>query len=303
MKRFKNILVVYDFVPGCDETLQRAVDLATRNRAKLTVVHAHNPISNERKTMAERERLVKRVVAGLFLPSEQKNYFVRQGPPVDTVLALAKAFPADLIVAPEVSKGFYAQVMGLDTSSELLRRAACPVWIVRAQKSDTYRRIVAAVNAGKTGALDCPANRRILEMSSSLAILERAQLDIVYAWDYEGKERDTMTSELPRGKYTELSELARLRNLKHIVDLVEHVLDDFSDYKAVPIRGTPRDAITNYVKDQGVDLLVIDGKIDGPLKSAFVENTATHLLRSSGCSVLCSRPVPALVSQRLLEAA
>lgn len=31
MKRFKNIVMVYDLVPGCDETLARAEGLAVRN--------------------------------------------------------------------------------------------------------------------------------------------------------------------------------------------------------------------------------------------------------------------------------
>jgi len=303
MKRFKNILVVYDLVPGSDETLQKAVDLATRNRAQLTVVHTVNPITNERDTIAERERLLKRLVDGLFLPETQKAHVVRHGPPAESILKLARQIGADLIVTPEQNKGFYAQFLGLDTSAQLLRRAECPVWTLRPQKTETYRRIVAAVNAGKPGALDCLANRRILEIGSSLAILERAELHLVYAWDFEGKERDTVTSELPRGKYEELSARAQLENHQHIVNLVEHVLGDFVDYTAVPVRGTPRTVIVDYVKEQSADLLIIDGRIDGAIKSALIDNTATHLLQQSACSVLCTRPAPALASAGIRDAA
>jgi len=102
-----------------------------------------------------------------------------------------------------------------------------------------------------------------------------------------------MASELPRGKRNDLSTQARLRSLERIVELTEHVLGDFSDYKAMPIRGRPRGAIANYVKEQDADLLIIDGQVDNPIKAAFIENTTTHLLRQSGCSVLCTRPAPA----------
>jgi len=225
------------------------------------------------------------------------------GPPADSILSVARQIRADLILTPEQNKGFYAQFLGLDTSAQLLRRAECPVWIMRPQKAETYWRIVAAVNAGKPDALDCPANRRILEIGSSLSILERAELHLVYAWDFEGRERDTVTSELPRGKYEELSARAHLENREHIVNLVGHVLDDFVDYTAVPVRGTPRTVIVDYVKQQNADLLIIDGRIEGAIKSALIDNTATHLLQHSACSVLCTRSAPALVSAGVLDAA
>jgi nucleotide-binding universal stress UspA family protein len=293
MRRFKNILAVYDLVPGCDETLQKAVDLASRNRARLTVVQAINPVANPRETIAERERLMQRIMEGIFLPDSQKAGVVRQGPPAECILEIANRIGADLVITPEHNKGFAAQVLGFDISAELLRHANCPTWVVRKQSEANFKCIVAALNAGKADALDCQANRRILEIGSSLAVIEQAELHLVYAWDYEGRERDMMASELPRGKRNDLSTQARLRSLERIVELTEHVLGDFSDYKAMPIRGRPRGAIANYVKEQDADLLIIDGQVDNPIKAAFIENTTTHLLRQSSCSVLCTRPAPA----------
>jgi len=303
MQRFKNVLAVYDLVAGGDETLQKAADLAARNSAHLTVVHAANPLSNERQTIEERERLLKRIVAGMRLPNAQKTHIVRQGPPAESILAIADEIGADLIVTPELNKGFYAQVLGLDTSAELLRQAGCPTWVIRQQKRTSQKLIVAAVNAGKPDAADCPANRRILEISLSLASLEKADLHLVYAWDYEGNERDTMMSELPRGKYEELSSQARIRNLQYVVNLVEAKLGDFRDYTPVPVRGSPRNAIVEYVKDQNADLLIIDGRIDGAIKSALLENTATRLLQQASCSVLCTRAVQTELKPKISEAA
>jgi len=302
MKRFKNILVVYDVIPGCDETLQRAVDVATRNKAHLTVAHTVNPLSEERQTLDERDRLMKRVTGSLRLPPSQKSYVVRQGPGAECILKLAHEIGADLIISPDVTKGFYTRLLGFDVSTELLRRADCPVWIVRPQAAVHYRRIVAAVNVGKPDALSCPSNRRILEMASSMAILEEADLHVVYVWDYEGNERDMMHSELPPGRRQEISAQSRLKNLGLLVDLVEHVLGDFSRYTAVPIRGNPRAAIVDYIDQQDADLLIIEGRIDGALKSVLTENTATHLLNQSNCSVLFSRTIAETQAVRTLEA-
>lgn len=288
MRRFKNILAVYELVPGGDETLQKAVDLAHRNSAHLTVVHASNLFAEEHEKKEERERLLSRIMAGVQLPKGQKTLMVEHGPAVDSILKVADEIKADLIVTPEQNKGFYAKVMGADTSVELLRRAKCPTWIMRPRVTEGQARIVAAVNAGKPDALVCAANQRILELAASLAIVEKAQLHLVYAWDYEGDEREMMLSELPPGKYEELTEQARRRHRACIIDLVGHVLDDFIDYMAIPERGDPRSVIVDYVNNQNADLLIIDGRIEGALKSALIKNTATHLLRQTDCSVLCT---------------
>ncbi len=303
MKRFKNILAVYGFASGFDETLQRAIVLARQNEAHLTVVNAIDPIADERKILAERECILTRIVASIALPEAQKSHLVRHGQTANQILKVARTIQADLIVTPDISSGFYSQFLGFDTSMELLRRADCPVWIVRPGNEKNYRLITAAVNAGKNGALDCPANRRILEIGSSLAALENADFHVVYAWDYAGTERDMMASELPHGKHQELSELARLRNLDHIVGLVRHVLGDSLEFTPVPVRGNPHTAIIDYVEEQNTDLLVADGKIEGPIKTALIGNTVTHLLQQSSCSILLTRPIPTVRSDRLSEAA
>jgi len=303
MKRFKNILVVYDLVPGCDETLQRAVDLAKRNDAYLTVINAIFSSDKPLSILAERERLLTRILASIPLPKAKKSYLVRHGPQAEQILEDARTIQADLIVAPDVSQWFYLQLFGFDTSTELLRRADCPVWIVRPQKANNYSRIVAAVNAGKTGALDCLSNRRILEIGASLAALEQADLHVVFAWDYIGTERDMMASELPHGKYSEYTERARLKHLDDVTTLIGHVLGSSHGCTAVTAHGPPGKVIINYVEEKGADLLVIDGKIGGLISTALTNSTATQLLRQSSCSVLFAMPGPDARSAHRYEAA
>jgi len=303
MKRFKNILVVHDLAPGCDQTLQSAIELATRNDARLTIVHAINPAQDGRQIIAERERILNRLIGSLDLPASQKTCLVRHGPPAQEILKDARRIQADLIVTSDISSGFYTKFFGLDTSTELLREADCPVWVVRPAKGRNYRRIIAAVNAGKENALECPANRRILEIGSSLATIEKAEFHVVYAWDYEGAERDMMTSELPPGKYQEHAEMARLRSLGQIVTLVRNILGEGIKYKPLPIRGHPRNVIIDYINEQEADLLIADGKIYSPIKSALIENTAAQLLEQSTCSVLLTRPVLRIMPVRTPKAA
>ena len=293
MKRFANIMVIYDLDPGCDETLQRAVDLAARNSANLTLLNVCGALIDERNVLAERKRILGRVVAGIDLPASRKSCVVRHGPAVPQILGEARSRQIDLIIAADAPVGFYAQVLGLDMVGELLRQADCPVWVVRSNTRESYGRIVAAVNAGKADALACPANRRILEMASSLARFEGSQLHVVYAWDFEGNERDMMASELPSGKYEAHLQTVRLVHLEKLVALITHVLGSTLDCLPVPVRGEPARAIIDYVGQHDADLLIADGPIDGPVMALMANGTATHLHRRSACSVLFARPGPA----------
>ena len=47
MKRFKNILLVYEQGAGVNATLERAVSLAKRNRAQLTVLEVTEGVPQE----------------------------------------------------------------------------------------------------------------------------------------------------------------------------------------------------------------------------------------------------------------
>lgn len=291
MRRFKNILVVYDLTPGSDETLQRAVELAQRNQARLTIVNMLDPRVNDDQVASERDRTLARVIAGIGLPEAQKSGTVLLGPPAQGILDQARSVGADLIVTSDMSSGYYKQLLGLDVTSDVLRQADCPVWVVRSTGQKDYQRIVASVNAGKENALACPANRRILEIGSSLAALENAQMDVVYVWDFDDAERDMMTSELPPGKFVEQMEALRLTHLDKLVSLLRHVLGDSFACTPVPIRGQKGDAIITYMEACPTDLLIADGKIGNPFLTALVQSTSMHLLRQSSCSVLFTKPL------------
>ena len=69
----------------------------------------------------------------------------------------------------------------------LMRKCPCPVWMIKPQAEKSYRRILAAVDAGD----DYPPaelatrhvlNLQILEMASSLALSEFAELHVAHAW-------------------------------------------------------------------------------------------------------------------------
>lgn len=303
MKRFKNILAHYDLAFGSDDTLERAIELCRRNEADLTVLSVVPAHGDSARQKAERERILSRVAAGIDLPAERFTCEVRQGVPAEEILREAQGINCDLIMIPDQPGETYSQFFAVDTVSELMRRADCPVWVIRPPKGGSFRRIVAAVNAGKAGALDCPANRRILEIASSLARLERSSLDVVYAWEFTGKEKDRVESELPRGRYDELIEDGRLRNLSDLCGVIEKVLGSTSDLLPVAVRGHPDRAVIDYLEQHDADLLIVDGKIGSPILSALVTTQSMRLMRGASCSVLFTRANAAADSLNIRAAA
>lgn len=290
MKRFKNILVLYNLAVGAEETLQRAISLAERNDAKLTVLHVINPTKASLDVMQERRRLMSRVCAGIALPQDRVDMIVRRGDLVDEILDCVSNFGIDLIVLPTEQGQGLAKLVGVDTAAEVMRCCDCPIWVVRNDGEGHYRTIVAAVNAGKEDAFECSANRRILEMSASLAQREGADLHVLYVWDYDQETYKRLQSELPDSIRNGLEKEGRFKALQQVIDLSTHVLGSPLRLTPVVKQGDVEDEILKYVEDKQANLLVTEGTNASPLINAIVGNRNLRLLNRAECSVMVSRP-------------
>ena len=82
----------------------------------------------------------------------------------------------------------------------LLRKCPCPVWLIKPEKQKSYRRILAAVDVDDAIHNDA-LSRQILEMASSLALSDFAELHVVHAWEpvAESALRDALR--YARGEY------------------------------------------------------------------------------------------------------
>lgn len=292
MKRFKKIAVIYDLKPGYDQALERSINLAHSCDAHLDILHIASPGKAVRENLAERERMLRRIVDGIDLPCERKSFHVHHGVVENKAVLHAQAHAADLIVAPDNIAPTYPSSLFANPLQEILRGAGCPVWIAREQEDKTCGRIFAVLDAQKLADRDHPDNHRILNVASSLAKAEQADLHLICAWDFEGMGRDTIASELPSGRYDALVGDAESKHRQDIADLASHVLGDAVDFTAVPLRGDPKDAIIGYANEQCADLLIVDDAFDGPWTAFFSKNAWMSFIDQSNCSVLMMRSGP-----------
>jgi universal stress protein E len=200
MQRFKAILCVVDDVKADMHVLERAVTLAGNNQASLTVVD-----------------VVERVTAGIGMPEggpisadlqaalvsaheaglETMVHSYRARIEIQTRVLVGLPFLEiirevlrnghDLVIKSPENRDWLDRLFGSD-DMHLLRKCPCPVWLIKPGKRKSYRRILAAVDAGDAYPEEELASRRmlrrqILEMASSLALSEFAELHVAHAWD------------------------------------------------------------------------------------------------------------------------
>jgi len=290
MKRFNNILVLYDFEMGADETLQRGVNLAIKNDANLIILNVIEDVSHSLDMLSERRKLMERICNGFPIEEEKFRIIIKQGDKAEEALSYINRFDIDLVITPTESGRGFEKLIGKDTTAELLKGSNCPIWVVRPGSAPYYRTVLVAVNAGKENALDCKINNRLLNLGKSLADMEMAELKVLYVWDYDPQTKNQLSSEIPDDVRVGIYEGGRYQALAEVVKLITHVLGEPMSAKPVVRQGNVEDEIAAYIDEVSADILVSEGTPTSPLMDAVMGNRGLYILNNTKCCVLVSRP-------------
>ncbi len=312
MKRFKNILLVTGGDNWEQISLKRSLELALHNQADLTLVHALQlpddmPLASDpaydlvRNGLMEacREELLALVAE---LPGTIRiSTRVLEGHVFPDVVREVLRHDHDLLIkCAEENRGIAARIFG-SSDMHLLRKCPCPVWIMKEREERGYKRIVAAVDtehgAGEGQTTDL--NRQILEIASSLALSEFAELHIVHAWQAWGEGllntprfRFAGNGEVARWveeqKRAEADKVARLgKELKAILggETMEYIQPVMRN-----IKGEAQEVIPAYVNEVDADLIVMGTVARTGIPGFIMGNTAESILSAIDCSVLAVKP-------------
>lgn len=190
----------------------------------------------------------------------------------------------------------------------ILRKCPCPVWLVKPQASKSHQRILASVDVGDNYPPEELNTRQllkyeILNFSTSLAISESANLDIVYVWNAAGKSamRSGVINkpEDEISAYTKEIEQEKIRNTNELMNKVSaKVGQDASTYSKPEIhllRGNPSKRITEFATEMNADIMVMGTVSRTGILGFFMGNKAQNILNQLNCSVLAIKP-PEFVS-------
>lgn len=325
MQRFKNILCVVNTERNDTSALEHAAKLAANNQARLTVIEVIDEIPPDTKLFERvmspvdlQEKIVKECQSKLeqiILPWSKKievKYKVLTGIVFLEVIYEVLRSGHDLVFKLAESSGLLDRVFGSD-DMHLLRKCPCPVWLVKSNSPKSYQKILAAVDADDTYPLEERTTRhllniQILEMASSLALSESAELDIVHVWEAigEGAMRFGFINK-PEDEINVYVEEIRKKQNNNLNILMSEITDklgrDALTYispKMHSLKGHPRIGVPEFAVKINADLVVMGTVARTGLPGYFMGNTAESILNQLSCSVLTIKP-PEFITPVILD--
>ena len=326
MKRFRDILCIVEPGKECKSALDRAVALAETNQAKLTaiavapVVRADigmpegGPISTDLQgaTVSSHKQELENLVA----PYRQRikiEINVLVGTAFLEIIREVLRNSRDLVIkCPET----FDWLDRLFTSDDmhLLRKCPCPVWLVRPDIGESFDRILAAIDMddnypSKELKTRQVLNGEVMELTSSLAVSEFAQLHIANAWEAIAESAMRYGTFIHRRENEINDYVAQFR--RHHVLLLDTLMKEVStklgqdaiDYIKPQIhmpKGSARKEIPALAKRLEIDCIVMGTVARTGISGFFMGNTAETILNQLQCSVLAIKP-PGFVTPVTLE--
>lgn len=325
MKRFNDILCVVETGEAGKQALERAVALAENNQARLMVVEVAEDVTAGVE-MPE-EGPIAADLQGAMVSAHVQDLEARVNPYRTRIEIKTKVLTGtpfleiirevlrdghDLVIKVPETQDWLDRLFGSD-DMHLLRKCPCPVWLIKPQAPKSYRRILAAVDVGDAyppAELESrrTMNRQIIEMASSQALSDFAELHVVHAWEAagEGTMRGTFmkTPEKEIVAYVEQIRRQHEASMDMLIhEVTSHLGEGAMDYlkpQSHLVKGWARKEIPALAQRIEADLVVMGTVARTGIPGFIMGNTAETILNQLDCSVLAIKP-PGFVTPVTLE--
>lgn len=299
MKRFRNILVVPEHLDADDPGLRRAIDLAETNAARLTVAGLLEAQDTPDYLIPLHQEAVDSIEDRLKVAAAAAR---DRGVSVKTTLLIGRPFVEiirtvlvekhDLVMKTARGRGQPQPRLFGSTAQHLLRKCPCPVWIVDPQQSPERRGVLAALDPDTSEPVQTALNTKIMELASSLAILETAPLHVVHAWTVPYEDMIHHSPYL-RVKKVEASTYIREieeRHRKRLEATVEPFRRSNPGMSVHFVKGLPETVITDIAKEHSIGVVVMATVARTGVPGLLIGNTAENVLSRIDTSVLTIKP-------------
>lgn len=304
MDRFRKILVSVntDDSETSPTRLDRAIRLAQDTGAALHVVEVVREASpleefifghsdTDDLIATEKEKQLKKFCDPIAKAGVKFESAVLRGRPFFEIISAIQREGCDLLLRD--STGTHLSSIDM----RLLRNCPCPVWIQNGKFIPFFQRVLVAIDPLPENDAAKLLNRQILDLASSLATWEDAELHVVAAWQIRGEP-------LLISKMNETAFLEHGTAIKRAADdYLKGLLRDLPH----PV---PKDRV-NFAKGDGAheirrtaaqidaDVIVMGTQARTGIPGFLMGNTAESILRQTQRSVLAMKPsgftVPDLV--------
>lgn len=316
MKRFKDILCVMEPQAVCQCALDRTVILAENNQARVTVATVAERVPESiripegrpgpgdlqaRLTEAEAQRL--KTLIEPYHARVKINAKVLVGTSYLEIIREVLRSNHDLVIKCPESPSWLDRIFAGD-DMHLLRKCPCPVWLVKPGTADSYQRILAAVDVDDNYP---PAelktrqalNGTVMELASSLAVSEFAELHVVHTWAAFGENslRNSAFINEPEDKVNAYVDQVRQHHAQLLDALMQEtgakLGPDAMDYikpQRHLLKGSARKEVPALAKHLQVDCIVMGTVARTGVRGFIMGNTAETIMEQLDCSVLAIKP-------------
>ncbi len=284
MHRFKNIGVILDLKRTNDDVIDHAKELVIINRA---VIHflCLLPDGISAKQKKDIEKAIQETIDFDFI-----IYFLTGKPVIDiTHYSVDKKLDI-ILIEPESQENRINSFFKGSLALSLMRKTPCPVWVVKRPVTETYQRILIAVdpNEEENGT---ELNDKLIQIGTSYAKRQAAECYLVAAWALKsesiltGAFLNTPPAEIERlkkeckEKYTYQFKILQERN--------HNILDETISEM---IYGEPGLGIAKFVADRKIDLILIGTIARAGLQGFVIGNTAEKIVNQVDCSIMAVKP-------------
>ncbi|QLE85592.1 universal stress protein UspE [Shewanella sp. Scap07] len=300
MKDYQKILVVVDPTNDKQSAIARAVELASKNNAKITVFLSIFDFSYEMTSILsgqEREAMRQGVIAQRqawlqeVLSDYQQNgvdiesEVIWHNRPYESIILHAIEGQYDLIVKGTHEHDKLKSVIFTPTDWHLMRKAPVPVLLVKEHDWPVQGKILCAVNVASEDDDHQALNGIIINHALDLAKKFDAQVHLVNG--YPGTPVN-LAIELPDFDAHTYSETIRMQHEQRVTYLANSygIQADFCHVK----EGLPEDVIPEVAAHLDAELVILGTVGRTGFSAALIGNTAEHVIDSINCDLLAIKP-------------
>jgi len=308
MQRFKNIMYVCDEKGGESEAFHRAVTLAINNSAHLKVVAVHEDVPQEMLKLLDAQKFpdLKEAISRVYrenldhVVSDAKN----KGLQISTKIHTGKPFielikevlreKHDLVIMNAATEDGLKEFFFGSDAMHMMRKCPCPVWVIKPKQGRKFAKILATVESSlaydEPDSVKAGLNKKIMEMSSSLARLEGSELHIIHAWELYLETMLRNRAGLSQKQIDDLSHATRNTHETMVYELVQKYSPGLPEQQIHILKGRAGHVIPEVARKRGIELIVMGTVSRTGIAGFFIGNTAEEILDRVDCSVLTVKP-------------
>ena len=308
MQRFKNIMYVDNGSGTESEALHRAIALASNNNARLKVVEVIEEVPEEILSLVRPKKFpnLKELISRIYMENLDRVVSAagNQELQISTKLLIGKTFIElirevlrenhDLVIMNAATGGGLKEYFfGTDTM-HMIRKCPCPVWVIKQKQRSRFSKILAAIDPSisndESDKVKAGLNKKIMELSTSLAQREGSELHIIHAWELYLETTLRNQSGLSKSEIDELINETRRNHETKVHELIKEYSSGLSNKQIHILKGRARYLIPEVAEKLGIELIVMGTVSRIGVAGLIIGNTAEETLDRVDCSVLAVKP-------------